>query len=138
MFCGDDQGLFFGCGDEGASGEVIGSSEESPRALMDGGKGCGVEVVFLNPCDGQMVSEVVLHVLVTNSLQVAAGYDTRGKGQRGTVGEFIDEEGLTGEDDGQIGFGISFKLGEGMKFLKDIETEQGGLIDEQSHLHLFA
>ena len=76
---------------------------------MDGGEGGGVEEVFLDPSDGQMVSEVVLHVLVTDSLQMATGDDTGGEGLRGPVGEIIDEEGLTGEDDGQIGFGISSK-----------------------------
>ena len=104
---------------------------------MDGGEGRVVEEVFLDPCDGQMVSEVLLHVLVIDSLQMATGYDTGGQGLRGAVGEFINEEGLTGEDDRQIGFGISFKLGEGVEFLEDIETEQRGFVDDQGHLHLF-
>ena len=138
MFCGDDHGLFFSCGDEGSSGEVIGSSEESSRSLMDGGKCCVVEEVFLDPCDGQMVSEVLLHVLVIDTFQMAAGYDTGGQRLRGAVGEFIDEEGLTCQDDRQIGFGISFKLGEGVEFLEDIETEQRGLVDDQGHLHFFS
>jgi hypothetical protein len=42
------------------------------------------------------------------------GHDTGCQGLRGTVGEFIDVDGLTCQDDGQIGFGISLELGDGV------------------------
>src|SRR4030043_1418742 len=104
---------------------------------MDGGEGGGVEEVFLDPCDGQMVSEVLLHILVIDSFKMATGHDTGCQGLRGTVGEFIDEEGLTRQDDGQIGFRISLELGDGVEFMEDIEAKQGGLIDDEGCLHLF-
>ena len=50
---------------------------------MDGGDGGWIEEIFLDPCDGQMVSEVLIHVLMIDSPQMATGYDTGIREARG-------------------------------------------------------
>ena len=124
MFCSDCHALLFGCRNEGSSGQVICLSEQAPGALVDSGDGGLIKEVFLHPCNGQVVSEILLHVLSADSLEVASCHNPGGKGLRGAVSEFIDQDGLTCQDNREIRFGVYFKLGKGMQLLKDIEAEQ--------------
>ena len=55
MFGCDQVTFFCSGGDEGASGEVIGSAEESPRTLMDGGVRFFGEKGLFDPGDVQVV-----------------------------------------------------------------------------------
>jgi len=105
---------------------------------MDCGDGGLVEEVFLDPGDGEVVPEVLLHILTVDPFQMATGHDAGGQGLGGAEGELVDEVGLTCEDDGQVGLGVSLKLGEGVQFLEDIQADEGSLVDDEGHLHFLA
>ena len=117
---------------------MIGLSEEAAGSLMDGGDGGLIEEVVLDACDGEMVAEVVLHILAVDAFEMASGDDSGGEGLRGSVGELVDDTGLTCQDDGKVGFGVAIELGEDMKLCEDIETDEGCLVDDEDGLHLFA
>ena len=67
LFCGDN---------DGASGQVVGFSEQSTGTLLDSGNGCFIEDVVFNPRDGEVVLEVLLHLLAGYAFEVAASHDT--------------------------------------------------------------
>ncbi len=46
--------------------------------------------------------EIIFHSGKIGALQVAAGYDSRRQRLRRTVGQFVDEVVLAGQDDGQV------------------------------------
>ena len=62
IFCGDD---------DGAAGKMIGFSEQASGTLLDSGNGCFIEDVVFNPCDGEVVIEVLLHLLTSYAFEVA-------------------------------------------------------------------
>ena len=66
MFGGDQLTFFCSGGDEGAPGEVIGSAEESPGTLMDGGDRLFGEEGLFHPGDFQVVIEVAFHILTVH------------------------------------------------------------------------
>ena len=57
MFRGDELGFLMGGSDEGSSGEVVGASQESARALLDGGDGVWGEERLGDAGDLQVVVE---------------------------------------------------------------------------------
>jgi hypothetical protein len=138
MFRCDGDTLLSCCCDQGASGKMICLSKEASGTLADGGEGSRIEGVFLHPCDGQMMPDVVLHVLAVDALQMAAGHNTGGQGLGGAIGEFINQVRLASQDDGKIGFAIALKLSKGVEFLEDIEAKEGGFVDEKGGLHLLS
>ena len=75
MLGADGHGFFFCRNDQGPAGEVVGFSQKPPGALVDGGDGGVIEEVAGNPCDGQVVLEVELHLLSVEAFEVAAGDD---------------------------------------------------------------
>lgn len=105
---------------------------------MDGGHRRFVKEHAAHSGDSQMVAQVVLHGLLLDPLEVAAGYHAGGQGLAVAVLEVVDQVGLPGQHDGQIGFGILFQLGQGVQFGKDLQAQQGSLVDHQRHFHLFA
>ncbi len=111
MFGGDQLTFFCSGGDEGAPGKVIGSAEEPPGTLMDGGDRLFGEEGLFHPGDFQVVVEVALHILSVHPFEVGASHDPRREGQRSSVEEFVQEVTLPGEDDGQEGFGVPLELG---------------------------
>ena len=89
MFGGDQLTFFSGGGDEGAAGEVIGSAEEPPGTLVDGGDGLFGEEGLFHPGDVQMVVEVALHIFAVDPFQVGPSHDPGREGQRSSVEEFV-------------------------------------------------
>jgi hypothetical protein len=136
---GADLGTFFGSrGDEGAAGQVVGLAEEPSRALMDRRNRLFAEGRVIQPSQVEVVVEIILHALAVDTFQVAPGDDAGGKGQRSSPVEFIEEIILSGQEEGKEGFGISFKLRQGMQFGKDFEAEKRGFIDEENDLLPFS
>ena len=68
--------------------------------------------------------EIILHSVKVGALQVTSGHNPGSQRLRGAIGQFVDEVVLTGQDDGQVGFGVFFKLADGMQFSKDLQTQQ--------------
>jgi hypothetical protein len=58
-----------------------------------------------------MMTEVVFHILAVDAFEMASGDDSGCKGLRGSVGEFVDNAGLSCEDNGEVGFGVTIELG---------------------------
>ena len=71
--------LFIGGGDESTAGEVVGFAQQASRSLLDGGDGLRGEELGFHPGDGEMMSEVELHLLEVNTLEVTASDDTGGQ-----------------------------------------------------------
>jgi len=82
----DGGALLSCCCDQGASGQVICLPEDAPGALVDSGEGGWIKGSFLYSCDGQMMFDVVFHVLAINPFQMATGHDTGGQGTGGWSG----------------------------------------------------
>ena len=80
MFWRDEVVLLLGGGDECASCQVVGSSEESSGALLYGGDGWFGEEVLLYARDLEVVQEIGLHVLEGDAGQMASGHDPGGQG----------------------------------------------------------
>jgi len=137
MFGGDQLTFFCSGGDEGASGEVIGSAEEASGSLMDSGDGLFGEEGLFHPGDVQVVVEVALHILAVHPFEVGPSDHPGREGQRSSVEEFVQEVTLPGEDDGQQGFGVPLELGEGVEFHEDFQSKQRGLIDDQGDFLFF-
>ena len=87
MFGGDDLTFFRSGGDEGTSGEVIGSAEEAAGALMDGGDGLFGEEGLFHPGDFQVVIEVAFHIFAVHSFQMGPSHHPGREGQRSSVEE---------------------------------------------------
>jgi hypothetical protein len=138
MFGGDQLAFFGGGGDEGASGQVIGSAEKAAGSLVDGGNGLVGEEGLFDPGDFEVVVEVEFHLLAIDAFEVGAGHHPGREGQGGAVEEFIQEVALSGEDHGQEGFGVGLELGEGVEFQEDFQSQQRGLIDDQGDFLLFS
>jgi hypothetical protein len=62
-----------------------------------------VEEVAGDPCDGQVVGEVELHLLSADAFEVAAGHDARGQGRSRAVGDVVEQVVLAGQHQGQKG-----------------------------------
>ncbi len=75
MLRGNGCGLLLGRCDESAPGQVVGFPEETSGTLMDSSDGGLIEEVLLYPGDGEMMPEIVLHVLAIDPIQVASGHD---------------------------------------------------------------
>ena len=60
-------------------------------------------------------------------------------GERGgaSVGELVDEAGLPGQDQGQVGLGVLVELTEGVQLGEDLQAQKRGLVDDECHFHLF-
>jgi hypothetical protein len=80
MLRSDSQGLGIGGGDEGASSQVICLSKQASRTLMDGGDGMLIEEVFVDSGYGEVVLEIILHVLTIDPFEVSSGYDSGSEG----------------------------------------------------------
>jgi len=134
MFRGDQLGFLMGGSDEGSPSEVVGASQEAAGALLDGGDGIGGEERLRDAGDLEMVVEVGFHVGPGDAVQMGAGDDSGGEGERGAVEEEVGEVVLAGEDDGEDGVGVGLELGDGVKFSEDLNPEQGSLIDDEDAL----
>ncbi len=77
----------------------------------------------------------MLHVLSVDSLQVASSHDPGCEGLRGSVMSLSTRMDCPARIDREIGFGVCFKLGEGMQFLEDIKAKQRGFIDDNLAAH---
>ena len=100
MFGGDELAFFSSGGDEGTSGQVIGPTEETAGALVDGGDGLFGKEGLFDSGDFEVMVEVALHILAIDSFEVGPSYDPGRQGQRRAVEEFIQEVVLSGENDG--------------------------------------
>lgn len=129
VFCGDD---------EGASGQMVGFSEEASGALLDGGNGCFIEDVVFHACDGEVMGKVSLHLVTGDPFKMAASDDTGCEGKGGSIHQAVNQVGLPCQDHGEDGFGVLIELGEGVEFGKHLEPQEGGLINDQEHFQLFA
>lgn len=117
----------FGRGDDGASGEVVGLAIEAAGALMDGSDGGFVKEHAIDPGDGQVVTQIALHGALVNPFEVTPCDHAGGQGLAAAVAEIIDQVGLAGQHEGQIGLGVLLELGEGVQFGKDFQAQQRGL-----------
>ncbi len=72
-----------------------------------------------------------------NAFKMTFGDDSGCQGLRRPVGEFIDKGVLSGQNHGQPGLGVFFKLTDGMQFGKDLQAHQRRLIDNQHDFHFF-
>jgi hypothetical protein len=84
-----------------------------------------------------MVREVELHLLEVNAFEVTSSHDTGGQGEGGAVLEKIEEVVLTGEDHGEIRFGVRLELAEGVELGEDLESQEAGLVYDEQRLELF-
>ena len=134
MFGGDQLAFFRRGGDERAPGQVVGSAEEPPGALMDGGDGLFGEEGLFHSGDFEVVVEVAFHILAVDPFQVGPSDYPGRQGQRSSVEEFVQKIILPGEDDRQQGFGVPLELGEGVEFHEDFQPEQRGLWTEPLEL----
>jgi hypothetical protein len=103
MFGGDQLGFLMGGSDEGSPSEVVGASQEAARALLDGGDGVWGEERLGDARDLEMVVEVGFHVGSGDAVEMGAGDDSGGEGERCAVEEEVCEVVLAGEDDGRDG-----------------------------------
>jgi hypothetical protein len=85
----------------------------------------------------QVMGQVVGHLPPINTLEMRPGDDSGSQGPGGAEEHLIDEGALAGQDDRQIGFGILIELSEEMEFSEDLQTEEGGLIDDQDRFNGF-
>ena len=77
MVSGDCHRLVLSGGDEGASGQMVGFSEQSSGALVNGGDSCFVKEGRLDAGDGQVMIQIHFHILAVDALQMASGDDSR-------------------------------------------------------------
>ena len=113
-------------------------AEEYIRGLLMDGEHKSIEPMANRLPDGDVQA---LQQLVNQSPWPSV--EGRASLARKVAREFVPEAywlivGLSCEDDGQEGFGVPLKLGEGVKFLEDIEMDEGSLVDNESHLHFLA
>jgi hypothetical protein len=137
MIGGNELSFLSGGGDESAAGEMVGSAQQSSGALLDGGHGRLGEELLSDAGDLEMVVEIGVHLLSGDALEMAAGNDSRGEGDGGPVEEEIEEVVLPCEDDGEIGFGVAFELGEGVELGQNFNSQEGGFVDDE-HRFLLA
>ena len=78
MLRGRDGAMFDGCSHEGAAGEVACTAEHAAGALVNSRDGIRSEERHRAASDGDMVGEVVGHVIALECLHVAAADDARG------------------------------------------------------------
>lgn len=116
---------------------MVGFSKQSTGTLVDGGHRCFVKEHAIDSGDHQVMAQVVLHGAQVNPRKMTSGNDAGGQRLAVAITEVVDQVGLPGKDDGQKRFGILFKLGEGMKFGKNLQTQQRGFVDNQCDLHFF-
>ena len=131
MIGGNELSFLSGGGDESATGEMVGSAQQSSGALLDGGHGRLGEELLSDAGDFEMVVEIGVHLLSGDALEMAAGNDSRGEGDGGPVEEEIEEVVLPCEDDREIGFGVAFELGEGVELGVDLDSQKRGLVDDE-------
>ena len=79
MFRGDLLAFFIGSGDQSAASEMVGSSKQACGALLDGGDGLGREELSFHSGNGQVVGEVVLHLIEVDAFEMASGHNPGGK-----------------------------------------------------------
>jgi len=115
----------------GAAGEVVGFSEQASRALVDGGDGGVIEEHALHPGNGEVVAQVVVHGFLVDAFEVAFGHDAAGQRQPGSIAQVLDEIGLSGENQGEVGFGVVLELRQGVELGEDLEAKQRGLVDDE-------
>ena len=106
---------------QSAAREVVGSAQQASRALLDSGDGLGREELGFNPCDGEVVQQVVLHLIEVDTFEVASGYDAGGKRQGRAVLQKVEQIVLTGQDHGQIGLRVGLELADGVQFGEHIK-----------------
>ena len=80
MFGIDGDGLLLCGGDERAPGQMVGFPEEAAGGLMNGGDGGLVEEVFLDAGQGEMMFEVLFHMVSIDPFEMASGDDSGGQG----------------------------------------------------------
>jgi len=68
---------------------------------------------------------------------MASGHDPGGERHGSAIPESIDEVVLSGQDHGEVRFGVSFELGQVVQFGKDVESHEGGLVDDEDGFDLF-
>ena len=122
MFWGNGKGFFSSGGDQGPTGQVIGLAEKPARALLNSGDGRLFEGVCFKAGQGQVMEEIGLHLLSRDALEVTAGQDKGSQGMGSAENELIDQRTLSGQDDGQVGFGVLVELGEGVELRKDFQS----------------
>lgn len=137
MFGGNELGFLSGGGDDGAAGKMVSSAQQASGALLDGGHGGFGEELLSNAGDLEVVGEIGIHLLTGDALEMATGNDSRCQWDGGPVEEEIEEVVLPREDHGQIGFGVTFELGDGVEFGQDFHSQEGCLVDDE-HWFLLA
>lgn len=103
MFGAHHGRVAFGGSDDGASGQIVGLAVETAGALVDGGDGSVVEEHAIDAGDGQVMAQILLHGALVDPFEVAFGDHAGGQGLAAAVPEVVDQIGLAGQDDGQVG-----------------------------------
>jgi len=137
MFSSDGERLLCSGGDQSSPGQVIGFAEEAAGALLNSGDGRIFQGIGFQTGQGQMMSQIVFHFLTGDAFQVTAGQDTGSQGMGSAKNELIHQGTLTGQDDGEVGFGVLVELGEGVEFGKDFQSQERGLINNQDGFSFF-
>ena len=138
MFGGDEEGVLDSGGDKSPPGQVIGFTKKATRTLKDSGNGRIIEGVSFEAGQEQMVSEILFHFLTRDPFEMKAGQDAGSQRMGSAEDELIDQGTLTGQDDGEIRFGVLVELGQSVEFGKDLQTQEGGLINNQDGFYFFA
>ena len=94
----DGHRLCLCCCDESSSGQVIGFSEESSGALMDGGNSGRIEEILFYAGYREVMLEVLFHFLSICCFEVASGDDSGSQRLGGTIHKLIYEVGLSCQD----------------------------------------
>ncbi len=79
---------------------------------MNSGNRSVVKEHLLYASDLEVMEQVLLHRVLVDAIEVAAGDHAGGQGLAVAIGEVVDQVGLSSQDDWQKRLGILFKLGE--------------------------
>ena len=116
---------------------MVGLAEETAGTLLDGGDGRLFEGVGFKAGQVQVMDQISFHFLAGDAFEMTTGQDAGSQGMGSAEDELIDQGALTGQNDRKIRFGILIELGEGVKFGKDLQPQERGLIDNQDGFYFF-
>ena len=137
MFSRDGTVFFKRRGHQSSPGEVVGSSEQPPRSLLNGQNGFLRKELFFYSCNSQMVIQVSLHFFQGQAFEMRPADDPRGQRPGAMIHQFVEEGVLSAEDERDQGFGVKVKLQQRVELGKDFDAHQVGFINDQDRSLFF-
>ena len=100
MLWGNDLTFFCGCSNEGSPCQVVGTTVEPSRSLMNSEYCLFREEVKLGARYLDVVLQVLCHICHGDGFDMRPGYDTGGQWGYTAYGEAVEQCRLSGQDDG--------------------------------------